>query len=256
MDPSEKERDDRVRRLQARLPSLSDALLEWIESTLLAFAKDRTFWRDERSTLVDERFLAAFGDTLRLHHVFSSEPFSKDKFEYAMVRMCQKCGRVATLAPKGNPGHDATIDGVPFSLKTQANKGIQLTELHISKFMELGKGKWGTDPDELIGLREQFLKHMKGYERIIVLRCLCNSEEERRYELVEIPKKLLQRAISGDLEMMTTSKQLPRPGYCRVRDRAGNLLFELYFDGGTERKLQVRHLAKEECFVHAAWRFS
>jgi type II restriction enzyme len=38
-----------------------------------------------------------------------------------------------------------------------------------------------------------------------------------------------------------------------VKDR---LKFELYFDAGAERKLQVRHLRKDLCTVHAQWEFA
>ncbi len=31
--------------------------------------------------------------------------------------------------------------------------------------------------------------------------------------------------------------------------------FQLYFDGGTERKLQIKHLLKSLCVVHAEWKF-
>lgn len=72
---------------------------------------------------------------------------------------------------------------------------------------------------------------------------------------MEIPKKLLALARTGVFEMVTRSRQTPRPGYCRVSDATG-LLFELYFDGGTERKLQIKHLRKSACVMHADWRFA
>ena len=31
--------------------------------------------------------------------------------------------------------------------------------------------------------------------------------------------------------------------------------FSLYFDGGTERKLQIKHLRKDLCKIHATWIF-
>jgi len=205
------------------------------------------------SDFAGERFIADFGDTLRLHHVFSEEPFTKDKFEYALSVILSACGHRAALAPKGNPGRDIEIDGKRFSLKTQADKGIKATTLHISKFMELGKGKWGTDERDLKGLRDQFLAHMQQYDRILSLRYLSHVGS-RHYELVEIPKSLLELAADGTFEMKHDSTQNPRPGYCRVHDGV-ELLFELYFDGGGERKLQVRHLLKQRCIMHAEWRF-
>lgn len=247
-------REERVRRLIDALPKLSDTIFAWIERVLAETSTPGSYRRNSTSDLVDERFLADFGDTLRLHHCFSNEPFSKDKFEYAVESVAKACGHTVQLAPRGNPGHDITIDGTRISLKTQANKGIKLNEIHISKFMELGKGVWGKDVADLHGLRDQFFAHMKNYDRIFTLRHLEDDSSQRHYEWVEIPKKLLALASSGKLAMMDDSKQMPRPGVCRVTDSEG-LLFELYFDGGSERKLQIRHLRKSACVGHADWRF-
>lgn len=199
--------------------------------------------------------LGEVGDALRLHHCFSREPFSKDKFEYLLERAANICGTQAELAPKGNPGHDITIGGERYSLKTQANKGLNPKSVHISKFMELGKGQWGAEERDLIGLRDQFLSHMRSYDRILVLRNLSKAPKEWQYELVELPKALLLEAEHGVFEMMQGSKQFPKPGYCHVRDSKGELKFQLYFDGGTERKLQIKRVSKDSCIVHANWRF-
>ncbi len=189
-----------------------------------------------------------------MHHSFSSEPFSKDKFEYVLVNVLKMSGHTASLAPKGNPGHDASSDGVKLSLKTQADKGVKENIIWISKFMELGKGTWGDNPDDLVGLRKQFLEHMKAYDRILILRTLAKTPKWK-YELVEIPKSLLLKAKDGELQMMADSKQYPKPGYCHVQNKAGETIFDLYFDGGTERKLQIKNLNKSVCSVHATWEF-
>ena len=119
--------------------------------------------------------------------------------------------------------------------------------------MELGKGKWQKESD-LAGLRDSFLRHMENYDRIVTLRCLSKSPLWH-YELVEIPKALLLRAKTGHLHMKHESKQNPKPGCCDVADERGSWLFGLYFDGGTERKLQVVDLLKSACVVHGEWEF-
>lgn len=85
-------------------------------------------------------------------------------------------------------------------------------------------------------------------------RALKKGEPDYLYELVEIPKSLLERASMGRFEMRTESTQNPKPGYCFVED-AGEIIFSLYFDGGGERKLQIKNLKKELCKVHASWQF-
>jgi type II restriction enzyme len=63
---------------------------------------------------------------------------------------------------------------------------------------------------------------------------------------------------------MHNSTQIPKPGYCRVyEEKEGGLFgterkkkFELYFDGGGERKLQIKALDKSLCTIHAEWIFA
>lgn len=198
-----------------------------------------------------------FGDVLRMHHCLSKEALSKDRFEYALEQTLNLSGIPAALASsRTNRGHDITIRNVPCSLKTQADKSIKESEIHISKFMELGKGKWPSTASGMGALRDMFLEHMRAYERIFTLRCLARNPMCWRYELVEIPKSLLSEAACGKLSVSKNTKQETRPGCCSVYDEMKNLKFELYFDAGSERKLQVRHLRKDLCIIHAQWEFA
>lgn len=248
--------DDKLRlikALAAKIPELTAGQLHWLQRVVSVFDAEHNFVLT-RSDLFDDETLQNFGDAMRVHHSFSAEPFSKDKFEYVLVQVLNMSGHKAALAPKGNPGHDATVDTVRLSLKTQADKSIKLNSIWISKFMELGKGQWTDKLTDLEGLRQQFLKHMRNYDRILTLRALSKGPKWK-YELVEIPKALLKRAETGTLEMMTGSKQMPKPGYCYVRNSKGETLYDLYFDGGTERKLQIKSLDKSLCAIHASWEF-
>jgi type II restriction enzyme len=116
--------------------------------------------------------------------------------------------------------------------------------------MELGKGPW-----ELATLRDMFLDHLKGYERILQFRCLKPGPADYLYELVEIPKSLLMKGSQAKLVVQQNSTQNPKPGYGYVYDADRKLEFALYFDGGTERKLQIKSISKSLCIVHATWRF-
>lgn len=225
-----------------------------METVAAQFARPHDFARLPTSDVVTDCVLEAFGDTLQIHHCFSKEAFSKDKFEYALERALTSCGIAAELAPRGNPGHDITIAGTPVSLKTQANRDIRDDLIWVSKFMEMGRGDWA-DETHLPGLRQRFFDHMQNYERIFTLRRLKKAGERWRYELVEIPKALLLSAVDGQMVMMNNSRQTPKPGYCHVTDDAGATKFDLYFDGGTERKLQIKNLDKNLCVVHATWSF-
>lgn len=241
-----------------RITALSPGQLALLNAILDTFHRPIAAWRLDDSDVVSTEFLAAFGDVLKLHHTMSEDYLDKHRFEAGMERVYNAIGRNAHRPARNYPGHDITVDGVPWSLKTQGDRGIKADLLHISKFMELGKGKW-EDENDLPALRDRFLAHMTVYERIFQLRYFkatsAVESADHFYELVEIPKALLRQAKNGVCTMMQKSKQKPRPGYCTVKDRSGRVKFRLYFDGGTERKLQIKDLRKELCTVHATWRF-
>lgn len=247
-------RTERIRRLLAAIPELSEYRLELVERVVSVFSQPWEVYRAPDSDIISDGSLVDFGDVLRLHHSFSREPFSKDKFEFALETVLNASSVAAQLAPRGTRGYDLSIAGQKLSLKTEAAKGIRLNKLHISKFMELGGGQWGDNPDDLIGLRQQFLDNLAGINRILVLRALQKGSPDYLYELVEIPKSLLEMAKDGHFEMRMESRQYPKPGYCFV-EKNGKALFSLYFDGGGERKLQIKGLMKGSCIVHATWRF-
>jgi Type II site-specific deoxyribonuclease len=250
------DRERHLRQLYEVVSTLTDGQIGWIETVVEQFQKPANFQRFPDSDLINACVLQDFGDALRIHHCFSREAFTKDKFEYALERVLNLCAIPATLAPRGNPGHDITIRGVPFSLKTQANKGISHRALHISKFMELGRGTWTDQEEDFRGSREQFFRHLESYDRIFSLRRLRRTKTYTwQYELVEIPKHLLLEAKSGVLRIMHHSRQFPKPAYYDVRDSHGESKFQLYFDASGERKLQIKGLKKAYCLVHAEWRF-
>lgn len=248
--------DELVQRVQL----LSTAQIELIVDLVATFESVKpTIVVLEEDALLGLDFANALSLSLILHHQFSGESFTKDKFEHALVSVFCSLGHECELAPRGNPGHDLTIDDERWSLKTQADASIREDQVHISKFMELGRGAWENEAD-LEGLRNRMFEHMSQYDRIFTLRCLSARKDLRDgpvrfYELVEIPKSLLLEAEDFPCEMRHDSAQSPKPGSCTVTDAEGSVKFELYFDGGTERKLQVRKLAKQHCTVHARWIF-
>lgn len=238
--------------LISAIKRLTPSQLLWIKGTVTAFDVPKQFWRDSDSDLVSQSLLDNLGDRLLIHHANSHQALSKDRFEFALEAALNQSGVPSKLVKsRTNRGHDITIANVPVSLKTEAAANIREDTIHVSKWMELGKGLW-----ELTLLRDLFLEHMKSYERIFTLRCLNISPNQIHYELVEIPKTLLLEASNCYFEIREDSKQNPKPGYGKILDTDNQLKFALYFDGGTERKLQIKSLKKTLCKVHATWTFS
>jgi hypothetical protein len=210
-------------------------------------------------TILNENSAAHLGSRIMVHSRLTNSPFTKVHFESGLEESIRSTLGQAELARVGNPGHDIIISSERYSLKTQAASNTQLGTIHISKWMELGRNQnWLADESVLSELRDEFLTHMTGYERILVLRYLpgvkVGSAYQHFYELVEIPKSLLLLCQQGEFEMKHDSRQSVKPGYCYVK-RDGLLLYSLYFDGGGERKLQIKNLLKSECIVHATWEF-
>lgn len=255
LDHDEHEKIIAIADLISKVDCLAPGEVKAIDSLADIFREEKLFWRNECSDIISEEMLEGIGARIRMHHAMSFEAFTKDKFEFAMIGAARDLGLQASKAGRGNPGHDVTIGSTRYSLKTQANAEIKVESIWISKYRELGQGEWTDIPSQLYGLLDQFLEHLTRYDRILTLRRLPSSDSTEYYELVEIPKALLDSAKHGRLEMKTYSEQKgAKPGYCYV-ERDGSLLFQLYFDGGTERKLQVQHLLKRECFIHAEWKF-
>jgi len=243
-------------RLQNLRPNQERRILKLLESLLGGVIFDV----NPASDFATEDFALEFGDLLLFHHNASSIPMTKDKFEYAMVDALLGVGIDARKLPNGNPGADIVVSGVPWSLKTQADAQIKFDRLHISKFMELGRGAWESIEDIEL-LRQRMFDHMQHYERIMTLRNLRRAptqygEVEYTYELVEIPKSLLMSSKNFSIEIKAASRQNPKPASCFVLSADGEQVLELYFDGGTERKLQIKSINKAFCVVHATWHFS
>jgi hypothetical protein len=247
---SDHTRENRIRKISEDVHKLSDRQFDFIEPIVTQLLTPYIeIYKLPTSDIIDDNVLIDLGDSIRIHHCLSAGPFTKDKFEYAFQAALSSSGRTAQLAPPGRRGYDLIVDGKQFSLKTEAEHSIKAESIHISKQMELGSGEW-----ELESLREQFLENLSHVDRILTLRCLSKFVYHEYYELVEIPKSLIEKAKYGTFRT-PRSKQTPKPGYCDVSED-GTLLFQLYFDGGGERKLQIKNLIKSRCTIHCFWKFS
>lgn len=245
------ESEKQVLSIADALAKLTPSQLAMVQSVINQLALPYEFKRNEKSDLITAGVLDSLGDSLRAHHTASKQPLTKDKFEHALQHALSANGFQAALATsRTNRGHDITVDGVRISLKTEAASNIREHYLHISKFMELGRGAW-----ELPLLLEHYLTHLQGYERVFQFRCLGQGPRHYFYELVEIPKRLLEEAKDAVLEVRGDSRQNPQPGYGSVYAADGSLKYQLYFDGGSERKLQIKGLRKDLCMIHATWAF-
>jgi hypothetical protein len=110
-----------ARALVKAIPDLTAGHLYWLDRVVRVFSAGHKFDL-KKSDLFDETTLQNFGDTVRIHHGFSAEPFTKDKFEYVLVKVLELGGHDAKLAPKGNPGCDVTLGTTRLSRKPKRTR--------------------------------------------------------------------------------------------------------------------------------------
>ena len=244
--------------LSEKLDTLSEVQKYLVGKFINQISKEVAVVKNEDSDIASDTLCDFFSAKLSLHHSMTEQPLTKVQFEYLLRDALTLAGHNASKSSNGKPGEDLIVDQSGWSCKTQADARIKKDKLHISKFMELGKGKW-VDVGDMVKLRSQMFEHMKSYSRIFILRCVehpgvVNKDYECfTYELVEIPKGLLLEANNKPIEIQQGSAQDPKPAYCHVSAPDGSNKFSLYFDGGTERKLQVKNIDKKLCKVHATW---
>lgn len=246
------------------LTDLSLNQLTLLKKATTAFAKTKVvFERLPQSDLITDAGLDYFGNALVMHHATTSQAFKKDKFEHLFRDTCnfQKSDATyAVLSPANFPGADLRVGTERFALKTQADQNIKRDVLTLTKWMELGRGDWTDKIDHLKGLTNQFLAHLQKYDRILVLRCLSDSNPFE-YQLVEIPKAIFSNSHNATYRFSEVKKPIgpeeARPGYGDVYDVTfpTSKLYNFYFDGRGERKLHIQNISISRCLVHARWRF-
>lgn len=180
MSLSEKE----IREIIDTLRRLTPAQQDWVKSTIHAFGAAYQFDRASDSDVVTDAVLAS-GRSFAEPPRRSRQALSKDRFEFAFESALNASGITAQLVKsRTNRGHDITIRGIPTSLKTEAAANIKDESIHVSKWMELGRGWNGNCLCSWICS----LNTCKSYDRIFTLRRLKDDGAKIRYELVEIPK--------------------------------------------------------------------
>lgn len=204
------------------------------------------------SDLVTPLFSEYFASRLLIHHAVVEEKLNKKSFEYIFRDSLRHDGKHAFITTNDvYSGADLIVDGVRFSLKTEASKGIRNTKITISKFME---ARWirDRDADGLAQLASNRLgEHLAGYDRIFMLRAFNLTGNKVKYNLIEIPHSLLSIASHLQSDHVNLSPGRSGGGSVTIwyKDRKA---FTLRFDGSVE-KVTITNLSTEFCTNHATW---
>lgn len=207
------------------------------------------------SDIASTRFAADFANRLLLHHATNEERLNKKTFEYLFVASCKAAGKTATrVTLSDHPHADVSVDGVMYSLKTEASAGISEDLITISKLME---ARWIRDcrtaGDFVRGLKDKVIPHLESYERIVMLRSFVLKGPQVRYDLIEIPQSVLL-GVKG----LKASDFSPKTANNSTRASVvvdGEESFILRVDGSVE-KITVSSLRLDHCRLHASWQLA
>ncbi|MBY0231989.1 MAG: hypothetical protein K2W96_22120 [Gemmataceae bacterium] len=246
-------------RLAVKIASLDDPVALVIESYIDSLALPFSHSAVPGSDLATTPFVEHFLTRLRFHHAANDDVLNKKSFEFAFKHACLAAGRTAGISVSAtHPGQDITVDGVPMSLKTEAEKRISPRSLKISKFME---ARWIRDcksQNDFHARIPSILAHMAHYERLLVLRIFRRLESKPpsvRYDLVEIPLGLLKRiGTLAPSDFIPPRSASGGGGSAVVKDGAAKL-FTLRLDGSVE-KVTISGLDLSRCAQHASWTVS
>ena len=204
------------------------------------------------SDIASVQFLEDFANRLQLHHATNQERLNKKTFEYLFVASSKAAGRLASrVSVDEHPHADVVVDKTMFSLKTEASASISENTITISKLVE---ARWIREcrvgQDFIQGVREKIVPHLESYDRILTLRSFVEGAREVRYELVEIPKKVLLRI--RNLEPADFLPRTPNGSTSARITSDGRRIFTLLLDGSVE-KITIGSLAVSDCIKHATW---
>lgn len=204
------------------------------------------------SDILSPRFVANFSNRLLIHHATHEEKFKKKSFEYAFHAASQAEERKSQIvASQVNPGADVIANGVAFSLKTEAAKGIQPQKIFISKLME---ARWirecAVGADFYRGIQEKVVPHLEQYQRIVTLRAFDLPGQRVKYDFVEIPRDVLLAVRT--LRPESFSPRTKNGGSRAAVSFNGRQAFSLNLDGSVE-KIQVTGLDVSVCVLHGSW---
>lgn len=208
--------------------------------------------------LIDNEMAQSMAERIDLYHIATGDVMNKRAFEYGFVNAAQQSGHNAQeVDSRTNPGTDVFFDSWDLSLKTESRQRINDDRMVVSKLMQ------STDirnkiksPQDAVDFVPEILDHLARYNKIIMLRAfrdeIDETNEEVRYEMLEIPKRMLIRGLKS-LEKEDFSEPTSTGSTtAKVRNSQGDVIFTLALDGSAG-KVTLREVSTKKCKPHATW---
>ncbi|HEJ3696696.1 TPA: hypothetical protein SL425_000382 [Pseudomonas aeruginosa] len=228
-------------------PKEAELVLELVK----ALKRQAKSYENPESDICDARFSEDFVSRLKIYHALNDDVLKKKTFEYAFARSLGCSGKSAIVTESSvHPGEDVLVEGVKFSLKTEASKSINPNSITISKLMEARWIRECTNGESIAAaVKSNVVSHLKRYDRILVLRAF-KEKYSYRYRLVEIPVGLLllMDALRPDDFSPRTRNGSSRAVVYYQSAHA----FSLSLDGSVE-KITIHGLRESLCILHGEW---
>ena len=250
--PDEAEERAALRELIAvatRLDPIQVELLTEVARTMMRQVEETV---NPDSDFATPRFTTNFRNRLLIHHATNEARLSKKAFEYAFRGACAADGKAGTITVSDTfSGVDVTIEGVKFSLKTEASKDIRADRITISKFTE---ARWIQQFSTLEDLAREAARripfHLSQYDRILVLRARDVSATRLLYEIVEIPRDVLGHvATLSSTDFSPRTAQGGSSAKVTINTRPA---YTLRLDG-SDGKITISGLQMGFCIRHVSW---
>jgi hypothetical protein len=239
--------------ITAGLDVLPHSRLRMIASVVRALKTPADVEIGRETDIVDARFAETMANLLVLHHALHEEPLSKKRFEYVFRQCLIEQGHEASLneAP-GTLTYDVIGAGRRWSLKTEAARGISRQQVKIEKLME---ARWirecATAEDCAREVRDRLPGHMRGYDRILVLRAFVETDATE-YTLEEVPINVLQKCFAeAKPDMFERRKKSPSFGADFYEPGETTRAFRMLLDSSVEKVRIWFDLAR--CLHHGRW---
>ena len=159
------------KRLLGKIATLDDSTCEVLETIVAGLSYQVQETIAKYTDIAMPAFAKNFKTRLQLHHATHEEVFKKKTFEYAFKAGCIVAGKKSEMDPNvTSAGYDVVVDGVRYSLKTEAGASMSPQYIKISKLME---ARWirecRTGKDFLRGTKH-IMDHFTHYDRVLIVR--------------------------------------------------------------------------------------
>ena len=141
-------------------------------------------------------------------------------------------------------GADLIVEDQRVSLKTETGLGTNPEFISITKLCTTER-----DPGEIESLIERVMKHLNGYDMILMLRAVW-ARPLIHYQLLEISVNMLR--LLGEAKLLAVGRRTTRGSFGADVYHGEEKVFHVHFDG-SDGKCQVNRLRVRHCVMLLEW---